>query len=869
MKPVKSPRMLIDQLEQRRMLAATLLSALPTASLQLAQSTQTVALSNYFKDSAVTAGNTVVDLQTNLPAPDNSIPLQLSTAATPITVSNFLKYITSGEYANSVVHRSVPGFVLQAGGYSTAGSHITTFGNINGESSTEMYNNSTGTIAMALSTGPNSGTSEWYINLANNPILDGTADGGPFTAFGKVLYRGLTVANDIAALPLVNDTSVSAWNTLPVKSGSNGATVTTEPVSNLITINPVIVADGLNFTVTSSNPAVATASASGGSLSLTPVAAGSTNITVTATDLGGGTVSSTFAVNVAGAVVLPILSVGNATGIAGRDSQVVFPVTLSAAASSAVTLSYTLSAGSASAADFSATGHVLTIPAGATNVTLPVTLIGDSSGAAETFSLTLGSLSSNAVFSGGLATATATGTINPFVIATTTTTVVASAASVAVNGPESFTATVVSVDGTTAAGTVTFSIGGTSIGTAALANGVASFSSDLTAPGNEIVTAAYTGDTTHAASTSAPLTVNVTTLTPVVAKSTIPAALVTGTAVRGVSIVGVTNNTAATEKGIITVSVYASTSGAIDQTAVLLGSIKRSVNIVSGKSVSIAVLTKTSASALAAGSYTLLTQTTDTDSITSNAATGPTLVVSAANISLVETFSKLTLPTAVVAGSKTSAVALIKITNHGNVPSVGVTPISLYASADQTVANGTLIKMLSKKLSIGVGKSVTVAIPLTAFPLLADGDYYIVAQASDPKGVVTQAVFPTPVNIAAARVDLSGTITSVPTSHLTKSFPVTLQIADAGNYTVIKAIDLTLGVSASSDGSSAALLTTLPIKLNLKANGNQTLHLKLPIPKGTPTGAEYLVVVIDPFNVIADSDRTNNTLVSSSTLNFG
>ncbi|MGA3065691.1 MAG: peptidylprolyl isomerase [Tepidisphaeraceae bacterium] len=300
-------RFCLEQLESRCLLSATLLSAVPTQSVA-PSGTATVNLSTYFDDPTIPAGDSVVNMVTNLPAPYNSIPLELTNAATPDTVANFLHYITSGEFANTIFHRSVPGFIIQGGGYSNTGAMVSSFGAINGESSTATLTNTTGTIAMALSTGPDSATSEWFFNLDNNngttsnPNLDNSSDGGPFTAFGIVIYNGLSTIDDIADLPTVNDEANGAWSNLPVQnySGENGATVASVPTSDYVTINPVIVPGGITYGAVSANTSLVTTSIVNGVLTLTPVAgvtSGSTTVTVTATDLGGGTAQSTFTVN--------------------------------------------------------------------------------------------------------------------------------------------------------------------------------------------------------------------------------------------------------------------------------------------------------------------------------------------------------------------------------------------------------------------------------------------------------------------------------------------------------------------------------------------------------------------------------------------
>jgi cyclophilin family peptidyl-prolyl cis-trans isomerase len=121
----------------------------------------------------------------------------------PITVSNFLKYASSGRYENQFLHRWVEGFVIQGGGYNVDKSNpelwnygpIQTFGQITNETHVGTFrSNVYGTIAMARAgSQTNSATSQWFINLADNggpPEQGGqnldNASGG-YTVFGKVI----------------------------------------------------------------------------------------------------------------------------------------------------------------------------------------------------------------------------------------------------------------------------------------------------------------------------------------------------------------------------------------------------------------------------------------------------------------------------------------------------------------------------------------------------------------------------------------------------------------------------------------------------------------------------------------------------------
>ncbi len=147
---------------------------------------------------------TTVRLQTNVGA----IDIALYDAAAPRTVANFLAYVNSGKYVNSFVHRSVPDFVIQGGGFAwndaaAAPVAITTFAPIANEFNVAR-SNKRGTIAMAKIGGdPNSATSQWFINLADNAsALDG--QNGGFTVFGEVSVGSMAVVDAIARLPLVN-----------------------------------------------------------------------------------------------------------------------------------------------------------------------------------------------------------------------------------------------------------------------------------------------------------------------------------------------------------------------------------------------------------------------------------------------------------------------------------------------------------------------------------------------------------------------------------------------------------------------------------------------------------------------------------------
>jgi len=156
--------------------------------------------------------------------PLGDIEIELFDEVTPGTVENFLNYVNDGDYEDSFVHRSVPGFVIQGGGFTfEAGQAVPIPADPRIENEFNR-SNVRGTIAMAkLGGDPDSATSQWFINLADNSAnLDGDdgQGGGFFTVFGQVIGDGMEVADAIAALPRVD--AGSPFSQLPVIDFSGG-----------------------------------------------------------------------------------------------------------------------------------------------------------------------------------------------------------------------------------------------------------------------------------------------------------------------------------------------------------------------------------------------------------------------------------------------------------------------------------------------------------------------------------------------------------------------------------------------------------------------------------------------------------------------
>ncbi len=149
---------------------------------------------------------TVVQVETNL----GEFFLQLFDDVAPQTVANFINYVITDRYDDSIVHRSEPGFVIQGGQLKIEeGSTTIDFLRVGPTIENEFsVSNTRGTIAMARVGGQvNSATSQWFINLGDNSGLD-TVDEG-FTVFGQVLGNGMEVVDAIAALQRVQISGLS------------------------------------------------------------------------------------------------------------------------------------------------------------------------------------------------------------------------------------------------------------------------------------------------------------------------------------------------------------------------------------------------------------------------------------------------------------------------------------------------------------------------------------------------------------------------------------------------------------------------------------------------------------------------------------
>ena len=137
----------------------------------------------------------MVRLHTNL----GVIALELDAVRAPVTVRNFLDYVESGFYSNTVFHRVIDGFMVQGGGFEPGMRQKPTQAPIKNEAANGLKNDRY-TIAMARTSEPHSASSQFFINVKDNNFLNHTApnaEGWGYCVFGKVV-EGTEVVDAIA-----------------------------------------------------------------------------------------------------------------------------------------------------------------------------------------------------------------------------------------------------------------------------------------------------------------------------------------------------------------------------------------------------------------------------------------------------------------------------------------------------------------------------------------------------------------------------------------------------------------------------------------------------------------------------------------------
>ncbi|MCH1928780.1 peptidylprolyl isomerase [Shewanella sp. A25] len=139
------------------------------------------------------------------------ITLAIDLTNTPITGHNFKQYVDKAFYDGTLFHRTINNFVIQGGGFTTGLNPKDTDEPIKNEAAVGI-SNQRGTLAMARTQAPDSATSQFFINVLDNPQLDASASNFGYAVFGQVI-EGMDVVDQISIVPT---TSINGFHDTPV-----------------------------------------------------------------------------------------------------------------------------------------------------------------------------------------------------------------------------------------------------------------------------------------------------------------------------------------------------------------------------------------------------------------------------------------------------------------------------------------------------------------------------------------------------------------------------------------------------------------------------------------------------------------------------
>lgn len=142
--------------------------------------------------------NTMVDMKTSM----GNIEIELFDDKAPISAKNFESYVKSNFYTGTIFHRVIPGFMVQGGGLEANMVEKSTKAPIVNEASNGLKN-TRGTLAMARTSDPNSASSQFFINVADNNFLNKSAMDAGYAVFGKVT-KGMDIVDKIVSVPTGN-----------------------------------------------------------------------------------------------------------------------------------------------------------------------------------------------------------------------------------------------------------------------------------------------------------------------------------------------------------------------------------------------------------------------------------------------------------------------------------------------------------------------------------------------------------------------------------------------------------------------------------------------------------------------------------------
>lgn len=208
-------------------------------------------------------------------------------------------------------------------------------------------------------------------------------------------------------------------------------------------------------------------------------------------------------------------------------------------------------------------------------------------------------------------------------------------------------------------------------------------------------------------------------------------------------------------------------------------------------------------------------------------------------------YTKTTLPTAVLSGSKIKGAVTLQLTNSTTINDTGVNTFAIYASLDNVIDTtiDPVLGTLSRKVNIKAGKSLNVTIPVKNIPAPTTGDYNVLISATDASGVTsTTEITPSPsLDVSPATIVLNPVIGAATPTALTAGKTITFKatVTNSGNTNSTGPLTAVVGLSLDS--------TTIPITLKsftrnvtIKSNSKAvSFTYRVKIPVGTAPGVYF------------------------------
>ncbi|MCH7337880.1 peptidylprolyl isomerase [Acinetobacter sp. NIPH 2699] len=142
--------------------------------------------------------NTLVEMKTSM----GNVEIELFDDKAPVSAKNFESYVKSNFYTGTIFHRVIPGFMVQGGGLDANMVEKKTKAPITNEANNGLKN-TRGTLSMARTNDPNSATSQFFINVADNSFLNRSQRDAGYAVFGQVT-KGMEIVDKIVNVPTGN-----------------------------------------------------------------------------------------------------------------------------------------------------------------------------------------------------------------------------------------------------------------------------------------------------------------------------------------------------------------------------------------------------------------------------------------------------------------------------------------------------------------------------------------------------------------------------------------------------------------------------------------------------------------------------------------